>query len=159
VLHIVRKFHEQDFTLFLRANTETFDAVYLGLSLHHLEKVAKCEMMGYVRRAAIAGGALYLFEPILHGGESREGYVERWPSAMNGPYDAFPPGARDALPEHVRISEISEAPGDYLSSATAAGSSPGETLFTDPRNFSSLFGFIAGKNRPCVNSKPARAKT
>ncbi|MBJ7260280.1 MAG: class I SAM-dependent methyltransferase [Chthoniobacterales bacterium] len=143
VLHIPRKFHEQDFTLFLRANTERFDVVYLGLSLHHLEKTAKREMMGHVRRAVIAGGAFYLFEPILHGGESREGYVERWSSAMNGPYDAFPPAARDALREHVRISEIPEAPGDYLSCAIAAGFSPGETLFTDPGNFYSLFRFIA----------------
>ena len=40
-LHHPRRFHEQDFTHFLSDNNETFDVIYLGLSLHHLETATK----------------------------------------------------------------------------------------------------------------------
>jgi ubiquinone/menaquinone biosynthesis C-methylase UbiE len=140
-LHHPRRFHEQDFTHFLSDNNETFDVIYLGLSLHHLETATKREMMQHLRRATAKGGSFYLFEPILHDGESREGYVERWAEAMDGPYDPFPPAARTALRDHVRASERPESIEEYLASAQAAGLSHGEILFTDPSNFYALFRF------------------
>ncbi len=138
-----RRFHEQDFTHFLRDNKEKFDLVYLGLSLHHLETATKREVMQYLRGAMADGGSFYLFEPILHAGESREGYTERWSAAMDGPYDPFPPASRDALREHVRQSERPEAAEQYLALAHAAGFLRGNILFTDPGNFYSLFRFKA----------------
>ena len=140
-LHHPRRFHEQDFTHFLSDNNETFDVIYLGLSLHHLETATKREMMQHLRRATAKGGSFYLFEPILHGGESREGYVERWAQAMDGPYDPFPPATRTALRDHVRASERPESIEEYLASAQAAGFSHGDILFTDPSNFYALFRF------------------
>jgi SAM-dependent methyltransferase len=138
-----RRFQEQDFTHFLRDNKEKFDLIYLGLSLHHLETETKREMMQHLRCAMADGGSFYLFEPILHAGESREGYTERWSAAMDGPYDPFPPAARDALREHVRESERPEAAEEYLALAHAAGFPRGDILFTDPGNFYSLFRFKA----------------
>lgn len=140
-LHGPRRFDEQDFPHFLRENEETFDVIYLGLSLHHLETATKRETMRHLRRATAEGGFFYLFEPILHDGESREGYVERWSEAMDGPYDPFPPASRTALRDHVRESERPESVEEYLTSAHTAGFSPGEILFTDPGNFYTLFRF------------------
>ena len=136
-----RTLHEEDFTVFLRRNSEPFCVVYLGLSLHHLEHETKLEMMKHLKRATAPGGTFYLFEPILHGREDREGYVARWSAAMDGPYDPFPSAARDALREHVRESERPESADEYLASAREAGFRDGEILFTDPNNFYSLFRF------------------
>ena len=136
-----RTLHEADFTDFLRQNKETFDVIYLGLSLHHLETETKREMLKHLRRATAPGGNFYLFEPFLLGGEKREDYVERWAAAMDGPYDPFPPAARDALRDHVRESEKPELKDEYLNSAREAGFKEGEILFTDPDNFYSLFRF------------------
>lgn len=133
--------HEADFTEFLRHNDQAFDVIYLGLSLHHLEREAKKEAMKHLRRATAPNGTLYLFEPILHGGESREGYVKRWTDAMDGPYNPFPPAAREALREHVRESERPESTEEYFASAYDAGFTDGEILFTDRNNFYSLFRF------------------
>ena len=138
-----RTLHEADFTEFLCGNDKTFDVIYLGLSLHHLEREAKRVTMEHLRRANAPGGTLYLFEPILHGGEGREGYVERWARAMDGPYDPFPAAARDALREHVAESERPESAEDYRSFAREAGFKRGEVLFTDPGNFYALFKFSA----------------
>ena len=98
-------------------------------------------MMQHLRRATAKGGSFYLFEPILHDGESREGYVERWAEAMDGPYDPFPPATRTALRDHVRASERPESIEEYLASAQAAGLSHGEILFADPSNLYALFRF------------------
>lgn len=132
---------EADFTDFLRANKDGFDVIYLGLSLHHVDRATKRDTMKHLRRAAAPGGTFYLFEPFLHAGESREDYVRRWTAAMAGPYDPFPPAARDALREHVAASEQPESADEYLSSAQAAGFSCGEVLFTDRSHFYSLFRF------------------
>ncbi|MGA1123098.1 MAG: class I SAM-dependent methyltransferase [Chthoniobacterales bacterium] len=138
-----RTLHEADFTDFLRDNKESFDVIYLGLSLHHLERETKREMMTHLHRATAPGGTFYLFEPILHAGENREGYVARWAAAMDGPYDPFPAAARDALREHVRESERPESADEYLAAAKAAGFRDSEILFTDAGNFYSLFRFHA----------------
>jgi ubiquinone/menaquinone biosynthesis C-methylase UbiE len=137
-----RAFAESDFAHFLQANDKRFDVIYLGLSLHHLEREVKRETMKHLRRATAPGGTFYLFEPILQPDESREEYVERWARAMDGPYDAFPASAREALREHVRASERPETPEEYLSSARDAGFATGEILFTEPSHrFYSLFRF------------------
>lgn len=142
-LRCPRAMHEADFTDFLRGNRGTFDVIYLGLSLHHLERETKREMMHHLRRSTSAGGTFYLFEPILHAGETREGYVERWIAAMQGPYGSFPSAARDLLREHVRESEQPESADEYISSAQAAGFDEGGVLFTDRGHFYSLFRFRA----------------
>jgi len=133
--------HEADFAGFLKGNDQTFDVIYLGLSLHHLERDAKREAMEYLRRATAPGGALYLFEPVLHDSETREGYVRRWAAAMKGPYDVFPASARAALLDHVTESERPESAEDYQSFAREAGFQCGRILFTDPGNFYTLFKF------------------
>ena len=138
-----RSLHEADFTEFLCGNDKTFDVIYLGLSLHHLERETKRETMKHLRRATAPGGTFYMFEPILHGGEGREGYVKRWADAMDGPYDPFPAAARNALRDHVTESERPESIEEYLSSAREAGFANGEILFTDPGNFYALFKFSA----------------
>ena len=137
-----RTLHEADFTDFLRQNKETFDVVYLGLSLHHLERETKREMMTHLRRATAPGGTFYLFEPFLLEGERREDYVERWAAAMDGPYDPFPSAARDALRDHVTESERPESKEDYQSFASEAGFTRSEILFADPGNFYVLFKFF-----------------
>lgn len=136
-----RTLHEADFTAFLSGNYESFDVIYLGLSLHHLEQSAKRETLKHLYRATSPGGTFYLFEPILHDNETREGYVKRWVAAMNGPYDPFPPAAHEALRDHVTESERPESAEDYRSFAREAGFNRGEVLFTDSGNFYALFKF------------------
>jgi ubiquinone/menaquinone biosynthesis C-methylase UbiE len=138
-----RSLHEADFTAFLRDNDHVFDIIYLGLSLHHLEREAKRETMKHLRRATASRGIFYLFEPILHAGETRDGYVARWAAAMDGTYDPFPTAAREALRDHVTESERPESAKDYQSFACEAGFRRGERLFTDPDNFYLLFKFSA----------------
>lgn len=137
-------FHETDFTSYLRRNDSVFDVIYLGLSLHHLGRVEKGGAMKQIRAATAAGGEFYLFEPVLRGRESRDECLAEWHTYIemaDGPYAAFPPEAREALWQHVSTSDFPESEETYLALAREAGFSRGERLYTDARNFYSLFRF------------------
>lgn len=132
---------EDDFTTFMTASNHVYDIVYLGLSLHHLDRVNKRSVVQNIRRSVAPGGSFYLYEPFLHSGENREQYVDRWIIAMDGPYDVFPSNARASLQEHVSQSEQPESLEDYLQFAMEAGFTAGEVLFRDAQNFYALFRF------------------
>jgi SAM-dependent methyltransferase len=139
-LNVPREFHEQDFTRFLSNHRGTFDITYLGLSLHHLQAAEKRRALIDLRRIT---NTLYLFEPILHSGETRDECLTRWHRTMDGPYDPFPPEARETLWTHVHTSDFPESESTYLGYAREAGFTTAETLFTDTNNFYSLFRFRA----------------
>jgi hypothetical protein len=134
-LNVPREFHVQDFTHFLRDHRGTFDLTYLGLSLHHLHTAEKRHALADLRRIT---NTLYLFEPILHAGETRDECLARWHRAMDGPYDKFPPDARETLWTNVRTSDFPESHEEYLAAARAAGFTSAEILFTDQDSFYSL---------------------
>jgi ubiquinone/menaquinone biosynthesis C-methylase UbiE len=134
---------EEDFATFLAQSKNIYDVVYLGLSLHHLDREKKNATMSDIFRSIAPGGCFYLYEPYLHDGETREQYVERWITAMAGPYDAFPEEARRSLQQHVSQSEQPESLSDYTECARYAGFTQCETLFRDALNFYALFRFSA----------------
>lgn len=140
-LGCAREFIETGFREFLALRTDAFDIIYLGLSLHHLVLREKQQVLADLRRLLAPGGTFLMFEPILHGGESRTTCLERWHAHMDGPYDAFPVAAREAVWEHVRTGDHPESVPEYLASAEAAGFSRGEVLFQDPGNFYALMRF------------------
>lgn len=135
-----RTFHEEDFVDFLRDHHPAFDIVYLGLSLHHLSTDQKRRALADLRRLT---GSLYLFEPILHAGETRGQCLARWHAHMDGPYDAFPPAARELVWQHVRTADFPETPAEYRAAARDAGFASAEILFTDRQNLYSLFHLTA----------------
>ena len=136
-----REFLEVEFTNFLRIRDGIFDVIYLGLSLHHLGREEKREAMTHLHRLLAPGGVFCMFEPILHGGESRDECLARWHRHMDGPYDAFPAAAREAVWDHVRTFDHPESLDEYFDSARAAGFAGGEVLFQDQGNFYALMRF------------------
>lgn len=137
-----RDFLETGFCEFLDTCTDSFDVIYLGLSLHHLLLPEKRAALADIHRLLSPGGIFFIFEPILHAGESRAECLERWHAHMAGPYDGFPAPAREAVWDHVRTSDHPESVEEYLSTARAAGFSSGAVLFEDPGHFYALMRFF-----------------
>jgi SAM-dependent methyltransferase len=138
-----REFIEADFTSYLRRTGDTFDVVYLGLSLHHLQTEAKRAALQALRHRVAPGGVVFLFEPILLEGESREECLTRWRGQMDRGYAAFPAGAREAIWAHVSSADYPETVTNYLGAARAAGFARGEEVFTEPEQLYSLFRLTA----------------
>ncbi len=135
------EFLEADFAGYLRAATGVFDVIYLGLSLHHFERAEKRDLVRQIFRITAPGGEFYLYEPILHGGESRAECLARWKDLMDTRYKGFPQAARDALWEHVSTADRPETVEEYVASAKDAGFSRSDVLFTDPANTYALMRF------------------
>lgn len=136
-----RDFIEDDFADYLHTSTAVFDVIYLGLSLHHFDRARKRDLVRQIFRITAPGGEFFLYEPILHGGESRDECLARWKSLMGTRYDAFPQASRDALWEHVSTSDNPETIAEFVASATSAGFSGGDVLFTDAENTYALMRF------------------
>lgn len=136
-------FHEADFAVWLSGTREVYDIIYLGLSLHHFDGGTKRELMKHLRRLTSPDGALYLFEPVLRGSETRDECLAQWHAHMDTAYAGFPRDARETLWEHVKTSDIPETPEEYIDAAHTAGFSEASVLFTAPTGFYSLFRFLA----------------
>lgn len=136
-------FHEMDYVKFVENSTETFDIIYLGLSLHHLGREGKRQTLADIRRLTAPEGTFFLYEPILLEGESREECLGRWQGRLETTYSAFTPEAREAVWMHVSTADHPEAVSEYLDGAAAAGFSEGAILFTDQARLYSLFRFRA----------------
>ncbi|MBU3665214.1 MAG: class I SAM-dependent methyltransferase [Chthoniobacterales bacterium] len=142
-LDCVSSFRETDFTGFLRTGHHGHDIIYLGLSLHHFEHHTKGDVMKHLYRATNPGGSLYLFEPVLRGGETREDYLARWHQSMDTDYANFSEVQREQLWRHVSTSDFPERPEEYGAMARAGGFRDASVLFTAPKGFYSLFRFSA----------------
>lgn len=134
-------FFETDFREYLNGRHGKFDAVYLGLSLHHLEAAEKQEAMAGIRAAVAEGGVFFLYEPILQPGESRNGCLARWKENMDRTWTSFPEEAKAAVWDHVESSDFPESAETWRALAEGAGFRAGVELFRDSAGFYSLVRF------------------
>ncbi len=134
-------FFETDFRGYLKGNHGKFGAVYLGLSLHHLEAAEKREAMDGIRAVVSDGGVFFLYEPILQPGESRSACLARWKENMDRTWTPFPEAAKAAVWAHVESSDFPETPETWTALAEGAGFRSGVELFRDAAGFYSLLRF------------------
>ena len=69
---------ERDFKDALEHMAEPVDVVWFGLSLHHLQRDDKLVVMRSIRRALRDDGLFVFYEPFLHEGEDRAGFMRRF---------------------------------------------------------------------------------
>jgi len=134
-------FFETDFRGYLGGNHGKFDAVYLGLSLHHLEAAEKRGAMDGIRAAVADGGVFFLYEPILQPGESRAECLARWKENMDRTWASFPEAAKAAVWAHVESSDFPETVETWTALAEGAGFRGNGGLFRDAAGFYSLMRF------------------
>ena len=136
-----KNFLKQDFADFAEMTEACFDIIYLGLSLHHQSNSKKRQTLSALHKLTAPGGYLYLFEPILADGETREQLLPRWKVYLDTFPAALPPEARETVWQHVHTWDFPETLDEYLSSACAAGFQKPACLFTDPHRLYSLMKF------------------
>ena len=134
-------FLERDFVDFAENTSAPFDIIYLGLSLHHQPATRKREILAALQKLTSPGGCLYLFEPILAPGETRDQLLPRWKTYLDTFPARLPAEARETIWRHVQTCDFPETLDEYLSAARAAGFQNPTTLFTDACGLYSLMKF------------------
>lgn len=133
-----KNFLERDFADFAETSEARFDIIFLGLSLHHHSTRRKREILTALRSRVATGGSLFLFEPILANGETRDQLMPRWKTYLDAFPSPLPAEAREIIWHHVRSCDFPESLDEYRSAARAAGFANPTRLFTDSQSLYSL---------------------
>ena len=133
----------RDFRAYLEVPPRTWDVILIGFSFHHLVGEDKLRFAQKLRPAVAAKGEWIFFEPILYGGESRAGYLERWKDCLDRHWTGFTLEEKALIWEHVSECDYPESPERFVEIARWAGFSSCDHLLTDPYRFYCGFRAIA----------------
>lgn len=132
---------EDDFMDYLGTSNETFDVIYIGLSMHHLQPDGKTEFLRRAKRMLAPQGSLLCFEPMLRQGENRAEFLTAWKNHIDNTWTAVSPASREVIWQHVRECDF-PATAEFLASASrSAGFHDFEEIFTSDDKFYSLLAF------------------
>lgn len=121
-----------DFVEFLEAGTDSFDAIYIGLSAHHLDDAGLARLFAGVRRRLAPEGLFVAFEPFSLPDETRAEHHERFCAITRQMWLALSTDQREQVVEHVLANDRPVPLSRWNELATAAGLSPARCLARSP---------------------------
>lgn len=130
-----------DFIEAVCARPEPVDVVWFGLSLHHLRRAEKADLMRAIRDMIGAEGLFIVFEPTSLEGEDRAAYLDRFEVLARSRFTAFTPDELEAVVGHVRSSDIPESMDSWCALGTEAGFGRMEHLFTSDADLWRVLAF------------------
>jgi SAM-dependent methyltransferase len=119
----------------------SFDALWLGLFLHHLSHAGKVELLREAHRLIRVGGVLLAHDPVLREGETRQEYIERIEAACRSGWPELTPAEKDMLARHWGRHGRQESLSSLEALALDAGFGCMETLWRDPEEFYAVLAF------------------
>jgi ubiquinone/menaquinone biosynthesis C-methylase UbiE len=129
----------RDFQEYVNAASRLWDVIFIGFSFHHLNSKAKAAFAPRIRRVLAAGGEWIFFEPMLHGNETREEFLDRWKASLELDWRAFTPEEKATIWEHVSQYDFPENSKSFERIALEGGFRSLEHLYTDPFCFYGAF--------------------
>jgi len=118
-----------------------FDVVWIGLSLHHLDTVAKAGFMKRVHDALSEDGVFLIYEPVYIEGENKEAYFDRIKGIIENTWTGLSQEEAETLLEHVKTTEIPETMSTWTGLGNDAGFKTAEKIFSEPTGLYSIFMF------------------
>jgi hypothetical protein len=129
----------RDFQEYVETASRLWDIIFIGFSLHHLDRNAKLAFAPQVRRVLSAGGEWIFFEPMLYGNETRANFLDRWKASLEHDWQVFTPDERATIWEHVSHYDFPENLRTFERIAREGGFRTFEHLYTDPFCFYGAF--------------------
>jgi len=130
-----------DFVTEIASLPDTYDIIYIGLSLHHLPRVEKEYFFGELHKKLAPGGVLLIFDPVLTPGETHDSYMGRWVDHAEWAWNALTAEEVAGAVQHVTTSDYPEEIGTLNRMAVSSGFEPAEVLFMDHTDFYALMVF------------------
>lgn len=130
---------------FLRAVDEidgAVDIVWIGLSLHHLQRREKAAFMRKVRGLLKPGGRLLMFENTSPDGEDRSSWMDRW-DQQRAYWHAYSADEWTRMTEHVHAADFPETLSSWRALGREAGFGSCEDLYTTPTDLFRVWSFAA----------------
>lgn len=130
-----------DFFEFDKILENSVDVVWVGFSIHHLEKLKKLEFMKKVKYALRDEGVFMIYEPVLIDGEDLESYFHRFQKTYTKHWRGLSEEEKESLLEHVRESERPETTKDWISLGKDAGFEQADKVFSEKTGLYEIFKY------------------
>ncbi len=130
----------QDFVAALRERTVSADVAWIGLSLHHLQRSQKRELMVDARLIVGERGKLIVYENASPGPETRAAWMKRW-DRQRPDWRAFSDREWASITNHVHANDHPEAHVTWLELGYEAGFGRARCLYESPTRLFRLYCF------------------
>lgn len=118
---------------------ETFDVVWCGLCLHHLETADKRRALRAIRGRT--GKTCLIYEPSRHDDEDRDAFMARFLRDHRSRWEGLSESDWVRISSHITACDLPERETDWLTMGLEAGFGRAEKLFTSASDFASLYRF------------------
>ncbi len=135
------EFVAADYLDYLRSTADTFDAIYVGLSAHHLDDRLGA-FFAAARPRLAPGGVLAVYEPFLLPDETVDEHRQRVYDLADGLWTAMAPTQRRQVGEHVKANDFPVTIDRWNALAAAAGFPPAERLYRSPDRVSEFVAHL-----------------
>ena len=118
------------------------DAVWCGLSMHHLDTAAKLRVMREIHALIAPGGLFMLYEPTLADGETRADYMRRIRPYVLSEWVMLSGDELAQILEHIETCDLPETSESWISLGLSAGFSQGREVYAVPAGFFRVYRFL-----------------
>jgi len=133
-----KKFTRADFFHYVPTLAGPFDAVFIGLSFHHLPADDKRAFFVQMRRLIKPGGFFMFYEPVMNRDEDRSGVMGRFEAYLNS-WSAMTGDERIQIKKHVFENDYPESEQTFREMAAAAGFASTRVLYADSEQLYAAF--------------------
>ena len=133
----------RDYVEALTDRPEPADAIWCGLSIHHLPTAEKRQLICEIRAATGDHGVFMLYEPTLREHEDRQAYLTRTWRIVPDRWTTLTPDELAQLRNHIDRCDIPETAETWLSLGRDAGFSQVRQIFADPTDLYRMFRYEA----------------
>jgi ubiquinone/menaquinone biosynthesis C-methylase UbiE len=120
-LACAKTFAHADFVDRIGAGGESFDVIFIGLSLHHLPARDKRIFFPKLRALLAEGGSFFCYEPIREPDESREAVLARWWRHVEATWTELSSTELASVKDHVFGNDYPEPVVDFEAMAREGG--------------------------------------
>ena len=133
----------RDFVEGLANIDEAFDVVWIGQSLHHLDRANKLAAMRDARRLCGECGSLLVWEPTRLDHETQAAWLKRFQSTCRPLWTLLESDEWDAMVEHIETSDHAETRAVWRGLGEEAGFSRVRDIFSPPLQLSRVYCYQA----------------
>ena len=114
-------FRQQDLLQALEEGDSTFEILFSGFAVHHLDSAAKQRLFLAAARRLRRGGRFLLMDVVRDEGQTREQYLRDYLDWMRGTWTGIPPEQLEEACTHVAAFDFPEEMSDLVRMARTAG--------------------------------------
>ena len=118
-----------------------FDAIWIGLSLHHLTTEQKKVFIADCRKRIVEGGYFIFFEPVMKVHEKRDEFLKRWKEICEKKWTKLSKDEMKQICDHVVDFDYPETVDKYKKLAQENGFEDMRIIYEDPEGLYKMLCF------------------